>query len=326
MHSVNAKYHSNPKLLESVGMVMRTRNYSPRTIKTYRQWIKRFIIFHNKKHPKYLEEKEIVDYLTFLAVKQNVSPSTQNQALQAILFLYKNIIKKEIGWLDNLPRAKRRSHIPTVFSKRETQRLLSYTNGIYRTILSLMYGTGMRLSECLRLRVKDIDFDNNQIILHDGKGSKDRTTLLPQSLKENLSEQIKKVKQMHLKDIEKGSGETVLPFALKNKYPNAAREFLWQYVFIAKGYVFDEETHKYRRYHIYSSTVQRVFKAALKQAKIMKHASTHTLRHSFATHLLEDGYDIRTIQELLGHKDVRTTMIYTHIMKKGGMGVRSPLD
>lgn len=326
MNKQNSKYHSRPKLLESVKQVMRTKNYSPRTIKTYRQWIKRFILFHDKKHPKYLQENDVVNFLTYLAVELNVSPSTQNQALQAILFLYKNIVKKGIGWIKNFPRAKRSLHIPTVFSKKEVQTLLSYTNGIINIILSLMYGSGMRLSECLRLRIKDIDFDYKQIILRDGKGSKDRVTLLPQSLIPIILKQIERVKQIHQKDIEKGFGETVLPFALKRKYPNAAKEFSWQYVFIAKGYVFDEDTQKYRRYHIHNSTVQRAFKSALKQTKIMKHASTHTLRHSFATHLLEDGYDIRTVQELLGHKDVRTTMIYTHVMNKGGFGVRSPLD
>lgn len=326
MNIQNSKYHSSPKLLERVRWVMRTKNYSPRTIKTYQQWIKRFILFHNKKHPKFLQEKDVVDFLTYLAVELNVSPSTQNQALQAILYLYKNVEKKEIGWVKNFPRAKRSLHIPTVFSKKEVQLLLSHTNAVINIILSLMYGSGMRLSECLRLRIKDIDFDYKQIIVRDGKGSKDRVTLLPQSLIPIIQKQIERVRQIHQKDIEKGFGETVLPFALKKKYPNAAKEFCWQYVIIAKGYVFNEETQKYRRYHIHNSTVQRAFKSALKQTKIMKHASTHTLIHNFATHLLEDGYDIRTVQELLGHKDVRTTMIYTHVMNKGGFGVRSPLD
>lgn len=325
MKSEHSKYHSKPKLLEQVKWVMRSKNYSPRTIKTYVQWIKRFILFNNKKHPQYLNEKEIANFITFLAIEKNVSPSTQNQALQSILYLYKNVINKELGWVD-IPRAKRSQNIPVVFSVNEVKILLQNTEGIFKLILSVMYGSGLRLSECLRLRVKDIDFEYKQIIVRDGKGQKDRVTLLSEVLINDLKEQISKVRSIHQKDLEKGNGDTVLPFALNRKYPNAAKEFSWQYVFIAKGYIRNSEDGKKYRYHIHNSTVQKVFKKALREAKIYKAASTHTLRHSFATHLLENGYDIRTIQELLGHKDVRTTMIYTHVMNKDGFGVRSPLD
>lgn len=325
MKSENSKYHSKPKLLEQIKWIMRTKNYSPRTIKTYTQWIKRFILFNNKNHPKYLNQKEISNFITYLAVEKNVSPSTQNQALQSILFLYKNVIKKEIRWI-NIPRAKRSNHIPVVFSKNEVQEILNNVKGVFKLILSLMYGSGLRLSECLRLRVKDIDFEYKQIIVRDGKGQKDRVTLLSESLIDELKKQIGKVNVIHKKDIEKGRGETVLPFALERKYPNAGKEFSWQYIFIAKGYIRNSGSKHKQRYHIHNSTVQKVFKKVLREAKIYKAASTHSLRHSFATHLLENGYDIRTIQELLGHKDVRTTMIYTHVMNKGGFGVRSPLD
>ena len=337
MNGQDSQYHSipvsvqptepdKPKLLDQVRTVMRTRNYSPRTIKTYVQWIKRFILFHNKNHPLNMGKEEVRAFLTFLAVDKNVAPSTQNQALQALLFLYRDVLETPMGWIDDIPRPRRAPHLPVVFSRREIGEILDRTQGIYWLILSLIYGSGLRLSECLRLRIKDVDFDYRQIIVRDGKGQKDRVTIMPDSLVTPLRNRIANIKTTHEQDIAQGYGATVLPFALVTKYPNASREFGWQYVFTAKGYVEDKDAGINRRYHIHNSSVQKAFKKALREAEIPKHGSVHSLRHSFATHLLEDGYDIRTIQELLGHQSVKTTMIYTHVMHKGGMGVRSPLD
>lgn len=322
----NSKYHSKPKLLDQVSQLMIRRNYSPRTINAYTRWIKRFIIHNNKIHPLKLSEKHVSEFLTFLAVERKVSPSTQNQALQSILFLYAQVLQKPVGWIDDFQRPRRASHLPTVFSKNEVKQILDNVNGIHWLVLSLIYGAGLRLSECLRLRIKDIDFEYKQIKIHDGKGHKDRITVLPERLIPHLKKQIEQVKITHDRDLNLGYGLTVLPYALGRKYKNMAREFSWQYIFIAKSVIVDKENNMIRRYHIHGTSIQKVFKRTLLNTGINKHGSTHTLRHSFATHLLEDGYDIRTIQELLGHKSVKTTMLYTHVMNKGGMGVRSPLD
>ena len=321
-----SKYHSKPKLLYQVSRLMQRRNYSPRTINTYTRWIKRFIIHNNKTHPLKLGEKQVSEFLTFLAVERKVSPSTQNQALQSILFLYAQVLQEPTGWIDDFQRPRRASNLPTVFSKNEVKQILDNVDGIHWLILSLIYGAGLRLSECLRLRVKDIDFEYKQITIHDGKGHKDRITVLPERLIPHLKKQLEHVRTVHNRDLEQGYGATVLPYALARKYKNIAKEFSWQYLFIAKGVIMDRENDMIRRYHIHGTSVQKVFKRALRNAGISKHGSTHTLRHSFATHLLENGYDIRTIQELLGHKSVKTTMLYTHVMNKGSMGVRSPLD
>ncbi len=315
-----------PKLLDIVSTELRTRHYSIRTEKAYLGWIKRFILFHNKQHPSSLGKSEISSFINYLAIKKKVSASTQNQALQSILFLYKQILKIEIGWIEEIKRVERIKHIPVVFSRKEAKIILSHMKGVTRLIASLLYGSGLRLNECLRLRVKDIDFDYKQIIIRDGKGEKDRRTTLPLSLVPALQRQIKKVKTIHQEDLKKGFGKAPLPYALSQKYPNAGKEFGWQFLFPTENLSFDEKQKFKFRYHVHSSTIQKAIKEALKKSEITKPGSPHTFRHSFATHMLETGYDIRTVQELLGHKDVRTTMIYTHVLNKGGLGVRSPLD
>ncbi len=314
------------KLLDKVKQSMIRRNYSPRTIKTYTSWMKRYIIFHGKQHPKNLNAAHIRDYLTYLSVKRYVAPSTQNQALQALLFLYKEVLFHDVGWIDQFVRPKRSKHLPVVFSKTEIKHILEQLSGVHHLIVSVIYGTGLRISECLRLRIKDVDFERKQLIVRDGKGNKDRVTVLPDSLISALKKQVDRTLDIHGKDILNGGGETVLPHALERKYPKATKSPGWQYVFIAKGFIRDPDTGKVKRYHIHNSTIQKVFKNALNNAGIHKMGSVHSLRHSFATHLLESGYDIRTIQEMLGHKSVQTTMIYTHVMQKGYLGVISPLD
>ncbi|HSW56033.1 MAG TPA: integron integrase [Ignavibacteriaceae bacterium] len=314
-----------PKLLDKVRTELRTKHYSVRTEKTYVSWIYRFILFHSKKHPKDMGADEIKAFINNLATNHHVSSSTQNQALQSILFLYKHIIKKDIEFIDSISRAKRIKHLPEVFSRNEAASILKYLSGVNKLFVSLLYGTGMRLSEGLRLRIKDVDFEMNQIIVRDGKGEKDRITVLPQKLIGDLKDQIRKVHNLHQIDLKKGTGETILPYALNRKYPNAAKEFGWQYLFPASSYYYDEKTKKRYRYHIHESVIQKEVKKAIKLTGINKPGSTHTFRHSFATHLLDSGHDIRTVQELLGHKSVKTTMIYTHVLKTV-MGVKSPLD
>lgn len=251
--------------------------------------------------------------------------STQNQALQGILFLYKNILKKDVGWIADIKYATRIKHLPVVFSRSETATILNNLNGVIKLIVSLLYGTGMRLGEVLNLRVKDIDFEMNQIMVRDGKGEKDRITVLPQKLKEELKNHLRKVKNLHIKDLKEGNGKTKLPYALSKKYINADKEFGWQYVFPASGFVYDKENKVKFRFHLHESVIQKEVKKALKNTGINKPGTPHTFRHSFATHLLDAGQDIRTVQELLGHKSVKTTMIYTHVLKTV-MGVKSPID
>jgi integron integrase len=315
---------SKPKLLDQVKTELRTRHYSKKTEEAYVLWIKRFIIFSNKRHPLELGEKEINHYLNYLAVEENVSASTQNLALSAIIFLYKQVLKKEIGDLE-LTRAKRAKKLPAVFTRKEVKAVLNLLTGVNWIMANLLYGAGLRLMECVRLRVKDIDFSYNRIIVRDGKGKKDRVTILPAILKEKLEQQILKVEKLHKRDLEQGYGTVFLPYALDKKYPNANKKLGWQYLFPASQISIDKRTGIKRRHHIDESILQKAVKAAIEKAGIKKHASCHTFRHSFATHLLEDGYDIRTVQDLLGHESLNTTMIYTHVMKKG-LGVRSPAD
>lgn len=315
-----------PRLLDRVRDSIRVRHYSLRTEQTYIQWIRRFILFHNKRHPNDMGEKEIEAFLTYLAVNRKVAASTQNQALSAILFLYQKVLDRKLEWLDNVVRAKRPKRLPVVLSKLETKQLINNIQGVNGLIARLLYGTGMRQMECLRLRVKDIDFHYRQITVRSGKGDKDRVTILPEIMIEPLQSQLQQSKQIHLSDLEKGYGEASLPFALDRKYPNAAREWCWQYVFPSTRRSVDPYTGVIKRHHWYHTNLHRSIRQATHSIGLSKHVTVHTLRHSFATHLLEDGYDIRTVQELLGHKDVKTTQIYTHVLNKGGRGVRSPLD
>ncbi len=317
---------SKPKLLDQVRDAIRVKHYSMRTEEAYVHWIKRFIFFHEKRHPLKMGESEVSKFLSHLAVEGKVSASTQNQALSALLFLYQEVLKQELGWINNVKRAKKPSHLPVVFTKEEAKAVLLRLEGTKWLMASLLYGAGLRLMECLGLRVKDIDFSYNQITVRDGKGGKDRLTMLPGSLQEPLKKHLEKVRILHEQDLKEGFGKVYLPFALAKKYPNAEREFAWQYVFPASNRSIDPRSGIERRHHIYETVLQKAVKAAVRAAGINKPASCHTFRHSFATHLLEDGYDIRTVQELLGHKDVSTTMIYTHVLNRGGKGVRSPLD
>ena len=317
---------AKPKLLDQVKTHLRSLHYSRRTEESYINWIKRFIIFNNKIHPEQIGKDQIRKFLNHLAVERNVSASTQNQALQAILFLYKEIIHKDVGWVDDIQRPVKPKHIPVVFSQSEARIVLNNMGGLPQFIAQLLYGSGLRLSEALRLRVKDIDFEYRHIIIRDAKGEKDRVTLLPESLIPKIKDQIDKRLILHNADLKKGFGDAVLPYALAAKYKNASKEFGWQYLFPAEKVVPDENGKKIR-HHFHESTVTKAIKAAIKKSGIEKPtASAHTFRHSFATHLLQSNYDIRTVQELLGHKDVRVTMIYTHIIKNLGLGVKSPLD
>ena len=316
---------NRPKLLELIRTEMRTKHYSRKTEEAYSGWIKRFILFHNKHHPNEMGAEEIKAYIKYLAVQQQVSSSTQNQALNAILYLYKNVIKQEIKFVDGLSYVKRIKHLPVVYSKNEAQAILNQLEGVNQLFVKLLYGTGMRLNEGLRLRVKDIDFESKQITVRDGKGEKDRITILPEKLIQPLQEHLRKVKNLHNQDLRNGFGATILPYALERKYPNASKEIGWQYVFPAKSFVFNKEKKLKFRYHIHESVIQKAVRTAVKNSEIDKPGSVHTFRHSFATHLLESGVDIRTIQELLGHQSLMTTMVYTHIMNKFS-GVKSPLD
>jgi integron integrase len=318
----------NPKLklLEQVSEVMRFKHYSLRTEWTYQEWIRRYILFHGKRHPREMGAAEIERFLSDLAVRHRVASSTQNQAFNALLFLYREVLHVDVGAIEGVERAKRPERLPVVLSRAEVEQVLRGMSGTFQLMAKLLYGTGMRLMECVRLRVKDVDFERNQIVVREGKGFKDRATVLPESVKEGLREHLKRVKLLHEKDLGEGNGRVYLPYALKEKYPNAYREWGWQYVFPAAGLSRDPRGGEVRRHHVNEQGLQRAVKEAVKLARIAKPASCHTLRHSFATHLLEGGYDIRTVQELLGHASVITTQIYTHVMAKPGLGVRSPVD
>jgi integron integrase len=314
------------KLLDHVRNCIRTKHLSIRTEEAYLNWIKRYILFHHKKHPSVMCEPHIEQFHTYLAVEKQVSASTQNQALNAVLFLYREVLHIKIGDLHDIIRAKRTQRIPVVFAKKEIDSILLHLHGSRWLMCALLYGSGMRLLECHRLRVKDIDFLRKQIVVHEGKGEKDRITLLPASLLPHLERQIAKVKLLHQEDKADGYGDVYLPDAIRRKFPRAAKEFLWQYIFPASKRSMDPLSGAIQRHHIDESVVQRAFKTALQKSEVRKAGTIHSLRHSFATHLLESGYDIRTVQELLGHKDVRTTQIYTHVVDRGNLNIRSPLD
>ncbi len=314
------------KLLDQVSDALRTKHYSFRTEQTYLDWIKRYILFHNKRHPNEMGEKEIRAFLTHLAVERKVATSTQNQALSAILFLYRVILQKEITLPPDLKRASRPKRLPTVLSHAEAMSVINQMHGIPRLMTKILYGSGLRLTECLRLRVKDIDFENHQIIVRGGKGDNDRLTILPDSVAAEIKHILQDVKALHEKDLREGYGETFLPNALSVKYTNAAKEWTWQYIFPASQRSTDPSSGMIRRHHLDETVLQKSIRQAAQFAKIEKPVSPHTFRHSFATQLLQNNYDIRTIQELLGHKDVKTTMIYTHVLQRGGLAVKSPLD
>ena len=309
-----------------MGRALRSRHYSRKTEKSYCHWVKRFIIFHHMRHPKEMGGREINEFLSHLALNRKVSASTQNQALSAVLFLYRHVLKQDIGDLGDVIRARRPKHLPVVMTRDEVQATLKHLEGEMWLIACLMYGAGLRLAECLRLRVHDIDLKANQIVVRSGKGFKDRVTMLPEKAKAPLMSHLKEVRRLHECDLAEGFGEVEMPYALARKYPNAGRTWGWQFAFPQKTRWVDSETGMQRRHHIHESLIQKAVRFAVRKAGIFKHATCHTLRHSFATHLLEAGYDIRTVQELLGHKDVKTTMVYTHVLNRGGKGVKSPVD
>ena len=317
---------SKPRLLDLVRNAIRRRHYSGRTEKTYIHWIKRFIYFSGTRHPAELGAPEVTAFLNHLARERNVAANTQNQALSALLFLYREALGTPLPWLDALERSKRPARMPTVLTRSEAARLLSAMRGTKWLMAGLLYGAGLRLRECLALRVKDLDFEYRQILVRDGKGAKDRVTMLPGSLVEPLRLQLERVKALHERDLASGHGDVELPHALARKYPRAPYEWGWRFVFPSHKLSVDPASGVVRRHHVYENFLARGVTEAARAAGLAKHVSCHTLRHSFATHLLEGGYDIRTVQELLGHASVETTMIYTHVMNRGGRGVTSPLD
>jgi integron integrase len=315
-----------PSLLDQVRSIIRLRHYSIRTEEAYLNVIRRFIIYHKKRHPREMGVNEIRQYLSHLATDGNVAASTQNVALSALLFLYREVLLIELPLIEGVQRAKRPQRIPVVLTIEEVKRVLAQMDGTHHLMASLLYGARLRLMECVRLRVKDLDFDYRQIIVRDGKGEKDRRTILPSPLTEPLRRHLARVRLEHEEDVRQGYGRVYLPYALERKYPSAAADWLWQYTFPAAKFSVDPRTGERRRHHASEDRLQKAVRRAIQNARVEKRASCHTLRHSFATHLLEDGYDIRTIQELLGHADISTTMIYTHVLNRGGRGVRSPLE
>jgi integron integrase len=314
------------RLLDQVRAAIRARHYSRRTESAYTHWVRRFVLFHGKRHPVEIGEAEITTFLTHLAVRGRVSASTQNQALSALLFLYRDVLRRDLEWLDSIVRAKRPAQLPVVLSRQEAAALLSGLYGTPRLMASLLYGSGLRLLECCQLRVKDVDFHRGEITVRDGKGRKDRVTIFPERLHASFAAHFERVRLQHRQDLEAGHGSVELPMALERKYPRAPWEWGWQWGFPATRHYRDTATGRRRRHHIHKSVLHRAVREATIRAGITKPASCHSLRHSFATHLLEAGYDIRTTQELLGHRDVSTAMIYTHVLNRGGRGVRSPLD
>ncbi|HEU19117.1 MAG TPA: integron integrase [Deltaproteobacteria bacterium] len=325
VRSIQRERHK-PKLLDQLREAIRARHYSRRTETSYCNWVKRYIYFHDVRHPADMAEPEINAFLTHLAVKEKVSASTQNQALSALLFLYRHVIGREIGDLGEVIRARKPKRLPVIMARDEVKAVLMNLAGDKWLMVSLMYGTGMRLMECLRLRVQDINFSGKEILIRDGKGAKDRITMLPDTLNTPLREHLKKVKEIHDRDLADGWGCVVMPGALDRKYPNASKDWRWQWVFPQETRWKNTKNGQQGRHHLHETILQRAGREAVRKAEIVKHVGCHTFRHCFATHLLEAGYDIRTIQELLGHKDVSTTMIYTHVLNKGGHGVRSPVD
>ncbi len=315
-----------PKLLDQMRQALRSRHYSRRTEQTYCHWVKRYIHFHNVRHPAEMAEPEINAFLTHLAVKEKDAASTQNQALSALLFLYRHVLGREVGDLGEVIRARKPKRLPVVMTRDEVKAVLANLSGDKWLMASLMYGAGLRLMECLRLRVQDLDFSRNEILVRDGKGAKDRITMLPESLKAPLQEHLKHVRAIHERDLADGWGRVLLPDALDRKYPNAPKEWRWQWVFPQERRWKNAQTGQEGRHHVHESIIQKAVNGAVRKAGLAKRATCHTFRHSFATQLLESGYDIRTVQELLGHKDVKTTMIYTHVLNRGGKGVKSPVD
>jgi integron integrase len=313
-------------LLDQVRHGIRVRHYSRRTEQAYVRWIRRYILFHDKAHPADLGGPEVTAFLTWLADAQHVSASTQTQALSALLFLYRHVLRLDLPWMNEVVRAPARPRIPVVLTREEVRRVVRRMQGTERLVAMLLYGSGLRLLEALRLRVHDVDFDQSQLTVRGGKGDKDRITMLPNSLKAELKRHLSEVRIIHELDLGRGAGAVELPMALARKYPNAEREWQWQWVFPATRLTAADETGMQRRHHLHESAVQRAVTHAVREAAIDKKATCHSFRHSFATHLLEDGYDIRTVQELLGHNDVSTTMIYTHVLNRGAFGVRSPAD
>jgi integron integrase len=314
------------RLLEQVRDRIRTRHLSYRTEKTYLYWIRRYIWFHNLKHPRELGGPDVESFLTSLATNSKVSASTQNQALAAVLFLYRDVLAVDLPWLAGVVRAKRPVHIPVVLTRSEVQAVLARLQGTIWLIASMLYGSGVRINECLQLRVKDVDLTRRELVIRNAKGQKDRVTVLPNSLVQPLREHLQRVRTVFESDRAAKKPGVSLPFALRRKYPNAATSWPWHWVFPSKTFCRDAYSGEFARHHLFPQNIQRAVKYAIRAAGIEKPASCHTLRHCFATHLLEDGYDIRTVQELLGHADLKTTMIYTHVLNKGGRGVRSPLD
>jgi integron integrase len=318
--------YPKPRLLDRVRDAIRARHYSRSTEKTYVHWIKRYIFFHGKRHPADMGAPEASAFLTSLAVHDKVASSTQNQALSALLFLYRDVLGTELPWLDDIVRAKRPVHLPVVLTRDEVRAVLQRLDGPERLMAVLLYGAGLRLMECCRLRVKDVDFATNQVVIRNGKGGKDRVTMLPASVRTQLAAHIETVSRQHQADLRHGSGWVELPGALALKYRAAGQDWGWQWIFPATRIYVDRQTGQRRRHHLHESVVQRAVKEAVRAAGLTKPATCHTFRHSFATHLLEDGHDIRTVQELLGHRDVSTTMIYTHVLNRGPNAVRSPAD
>jgi integron integrase len=323
---LQAEQGSAPRLLEQVRGRIRFKHYSIRTEQAYLDWIKRFIRHFGKRHPRDMGAAEVQEFLTHLAVAGRVAASTQNQAKSALLFLYREVLQVELPWLDDVEAARTPKRLPVVLTGAEVMSALARLDGTNALIARLLYGTGLRIMECLHLRVKDVVFERGEILVRDGKGAKDRVTMLPASLIPALRGQLERARELHRQDLAAGHGEVYLPFALDRKYPQAGREWMWQYVFPSAALSVDPRSGVVRRHHVQDQTVQRAVRVAARAAGIDKPVSPHTLRHSFATHLLEGGYDIRTVQELLGHSDVRTTMIYTHVLNRGGRGVVSPID
>jgi integron integrase len=315
-----------PKLLDRVRWHLRVKRYSIRTEQAYLDWIRRFIVFHQKRHPAEMGEEEIATFLSHLAIEGRVAASTQNQAFSALLFLYQRVLDRKLQFISGVERVRRPPKLPVVFTRHEARRVIAQLEGDYRLMVELLYGAGLRLMELLRLRVKDIDFGYNQVIIRASKGMRERRSILPARLKQPLQLHLSRVRAIHQCDLARGGGAVHLPFALSRKYPAASKDWRWQYVFPAARLSIDPRSQALRRHHIGEKNLQNAVKNAIRQAKLSKAASCHTFRHSFATHLLESGTDIRAVQELLGHKDISTTMVYTHVLNRPGLGIRSPID